>query len=138
MSRDPYIVRPTTTAIDLVVQAGDPFDLIIPIQDDNDQAVELSEDQAALWLARATVRRNALSTVALHEWTTAGDFPNAVIVPGSEAAVQLTATAVETAAWAEWPSWHCGWDLAITPPDSPVLPHRFAAGLFRLLPEYTR
>lgn len=138
VSHSHYTVHPTTTRIDLDVQAGDSIDLIVPILDGDSQPVALDEGQAAQWSARATVRRNVFSATALHEWTTAGGAANASIVAGAEAAVRLTASATETAAWVGWPVWVCGWDLDVTPPDLPLSPHRIAAGRFRLLPEYTR
>lgn len=141
MSPNPSQHAPATTRVDLDVNAGDRFDLLVPILDDDDQPVAVSDP--AVWSARAQVRRNVFATEVLHEWSTAGGTPNAVVIAGAEGAVRLTATAAETGAWQQsWPDWSCGWDLDVTTPptgtDPAGSPHRIAQGHFRLHPEYTR
>lgn len=141
MSPTPAQVAPVTTRVDLDVNAGDRFDLLVPILDADDLPVAVLDP--AVWSARAQVRRNVFAVEVLHEWTTDGVTPNAVVVAGEAGAVRLTASAAETAAWqADWSDWSCGWDLDVTTPPTPDAPdgapHRIAQGRFRLHPEYTR
>lgn len=121
------------------INAGEPINLLIPILDDNGDPVEILEGDVSDWSARAQVRRNALASEVLHEWSTAGAEPNAFIVPGNPAHVRLTALASETTAWeADWVDWTCGWDLELSDPDPASSPSRLCAGPFRLNPQYTR
>lgn len=134
-------VAPVTTRVDLDVNAGDRFDLLVPILDADDAPVAVGDPAA--WSARAQVRRNVFATEVLHEWATTGVTPNAVVIAGDAGAVRLTATAAETAAWQQsWSDWSCGWDLDVTtPPTGPDpngVPHRIAQGRFRLNPQITR
>lgn len=137
------VVSTSATRLDLDITAGDTFDVLIPILGSDDAPVEITDP--AGWSARAHVRRNALSDLIVHEWTTGGAEPNAWIVPGQAAQVRLYATAEMTAAWREqWPDWTCGWDLELTEPDlgpsdqDGPTPFRIARGFVRLRPQYTR
>jgi hypothetical protein len=141
MTCEQYDVVPDTTRVNIVHNAGEPFELTVPILDDNDEPVSIPPGTEGDWLARAQVRRNHYATAVLHEWVTTGGTPNAVIVPGAESAVLLTATADETAAWLDWPDYSCAWDLWLTEPFSggdPPDPSRLAKGAFRLCPSTTR
>lgn len=139
MTCEHYDVVPDTTHIDIVHNAGEPFGLSVPILDDNDAPVSIPPGTEGGWLARAQVRRNHYAVAVLHEWLTTGADPNAVIVPGDEAAVRLNATADETTAWQDWPDYTCAWDLWLTDPTPGAdPPYRLAAGGFRLCPRTTR
>lgn len=136
-----YSIGPDTTRIDIVANAGEPFELRIPILDDNDDPVAIPEGTEGLWTAWAQVRRNHYATTVLHEWSTDAATPNAVIEPGDAAAVLLVATAQETSAWQDWPDYTCAWDLHLTEPASGSgVPDtsRLADGDFRLRPRITR
>ena len=136
-----YTVDTDTTCIDIEHNAGEPFWMQVPILDDNDDPVAIPSGTETAWLAVAQIRRNFNAPV-LHEWTTAGAAPNAVIVPGVAAVVELSADGSVTAAWqTEWTDWTCAWDLWLTVPASGVGdvpdPFRLAKGGFRLWPRIT-
>jgi hypothetical protein len=135
-----FTIRPRTTRIDITVNAGESLELLIPILDAACEPVEIVEGTEGDWTAEAMVRRNALGSVALHTWTTAGDDPNAFIVPGSPAQVRLVATAAETSQWqVHWPDFTNSWDLMLTEPaTSGGEPYRLGAGLFNLSAQHTR
>jgi hypothetical protein len=134
------VIAPCTTRIDVEVLAGEPLDMLIPILDDNNDPVSIPAGTETAWSAGAQVRRNVLATTVLHEWSTAADPPNALIIPGDEAKIRLTATATETTTWqTDWPDWTCSWSLELTEPAiNGGAPHRLAQGLFRINPETTR
>lgn len=132
-----YEVSAETTRIDLEFIPGDPVDVTIPIHDDNDDPVTITGELAPAWAARATVRRSWVATIALHQWTSIGATPNAVIVAGTPGKIRLTATSAETAAWqTDWPELDAHFDLEVTPPG--VGSQTIAAGRIRLRPQYTR
>jgi hypothetical protein len=135
-----YTVRPCTTRLDVEVNAGEPIDLFIPILDCDETPVEIPVGTEGSWAAQAQVRRNALASRVLHEWTTSGDTPNAVIVPGTPGKVRLLATATETTTWqATWPDYTCSWDVEVTEPaTNGGETHRIGEGPFRLSAQHTR
>jgi hypothetical protein len=134
-----YSVHPATTRVSVEVNAGEPINLLIPILDDNGDPVEITPGSESGWSAHAKIRRNALAGEVLHEWSTDGAEPNAIIVPGSPGHVRLVATATETTAWeTSWVDWTVGWDLEVTTPAPNAETWRICQGLWRLLPQYTR
>jgi hypothetical protein len=120
--------------------AGEPFDLLLPILECDGEPVAIPIGTEGSWSARAQVRRNALASTVLHEWNTAGANPNAFIVPGTPGQVRLLATDTETSAWqATWPDYTCGWDVEVTEPAvNGGETHRIAQGDFDLCAQYTR
>ncbi len=92
-------------------QCGEPFERLVPVLDAAGLPVALTSS----WSARVQVRPSPRSATVLHEWTTTGGSPNAFIVSGG---VRLVASAVETAAWQDWPPTPQCWDLALTGPDT--------------------
>lgn len=134
-----FVVAPCTTRVDVTANAGEVFDLLVPILQCDGEPLDIPEGTETDWSAEAMVRRNALACTALHTWTTAGDEPNAFIVPGEQAYVRLVATAVETTAWQEWPDFTNSFDLELTEPlalGGDV--NRLASGLFNLSAQHTR
>jgi hypothetical protein len=141
-----WTVAPATTRIDVEVNAGDLFDLYVPILDANLDPVEILDADTYLWAAHATVRRNALSTAVLHDWSSTAETPTARIVAGNPAEVRLIATPTQTALWqTQWPSLHAGWDLDLVEPqqlsgdiDQAPTPIRIAHGRFTVVPQFAR
>jgi hypothetical protein len=135
----PYFIRPETTRVSIEINAGEPINILIPILDDNGDPVEIAAGSEDQWSAQAKVRRNALASEVLHEWSTAGVEPNAFVVAGDPGQVRLVALASETTAWeADWPDWTCGFDLEVTEPTPASSPWRICEGPLRLRPQYTR
>lgn len=132
-----YCVETDTTTIDVEQNAGEPFELTLPILDALDEPVPIPDGTEGDWSATAQVRRNHFATTVLHEWTTGGVTPNVVVVPGTEAQLVLSATADETAAWQDWPDYTCAWDVWLTEPGADPDPSRLAAGGFRVRPRIT-
>ncbi|GAA0897672.1 hypothetical protein [Pseudonocardia zijingensis] len=137
---DDYKIRPCTTRLDVEVNAGESIDLLVPILDCHDEPVAIPIGSEGSWSARAQVRRNALASTVLHEWSTDGDTPNAVIVPGTPGKVRLLATDEETTGWqATWPDYTCSWDIELTEPAANGgETHRIAEGPFGLRAQHTR
>lgn len=135
-----YCVETDTTRVDVEHNAGEPFELSLPILDALDAPVSIPDGTEGDWSATAQVRRNHFATTVLQEWTTGGATPNAVVIPGAEAQLVLSATADETAAWQDWPDYTCAWDVWLTEPEpAPGTdpPSRLAAGGFRVWPRIT-
>jgi hypothetical protein len=140
VSGDAYTIRPCTTRVDVEANAGEPFDVLLPILDCDGEPVAIPIGTEGAWSARSQVRRNALAEAVLQEWSTAGDTPNAVIVPGTPGKVRLLATDAQTSAWqALWPDYTCSWDVEVTEPAvNGGETHRIAQGDFRLSAQHTR
>lgn len=129
-----YTVRAHATRIDLEFIPGDPIDLLVPVLDDNDDPVTITEDVAPLWSARSVVRRHWAATRVLHEWSTQDG--SAEVVPGTPGQVRLLASSAVTAAWQTgWPELAAHWDLEVVPPG--VEPQTIASGRVVLKPQYT-
>jgi hypothetical protein len=135
-----FTIRPCTSRVDVDANAGEPFDLLLPILECDGEPVAIPVGTEGSWSARAQVRRNALASSVLQEWNTAGDNPNAVIVPGTPGKVRLVSSDAETTAWQTgWSDYTCGWDVEVTEPaTNGGETHRIAEGAFRLRPQYTR
>lgn len=136
-----YEFAPLTAHYAVTINAGEPFDLLIPILDRDGDPVEITAGEVPGWSAEAQVRRNALSCEVLHEWTTGGDAPNAEIVAGDPGKVRLRASATETASWQDWPDYTVGFDVEITGPPlpgGPGGPWRLVTARLRITPGYTR
>lgn len=136
-----YHLPTATTRIDVEHNAGEPFGIRIPILDATNSPVDIPAGTESSWAGLAQVRRNAYAATALHEWTTGGATPNAVIEPGPAAHIVLTASADDTAAWQDWPDYTCTWDVWVTEPATgadPPDPSRLADGGFRVRPRTSR
>lgn len=115
----PLTYTPGTTRIDLVVNKGEgPYDLVLPVLDDEDRPVEVTG-----WTGRAQVRHSSIDTL-LHEWTTADAT---MTCAGTTAVLHITATA--------WPWSDARYDVEIVEPGGRV--HRIAEGAVRALDEIT-
>jgi hypothetical protein len=135
-----FVIAPCTTRVDVTANAGEDFDLLVPVLQCNGDPLDIAPGTEQDWSAEAMVRRNAIACNALHTWSTSGDSPNAFVVPGEQAYVRLTATAAETSAWQQtWPDYTCSWDIELTEPQiNGGDPYRLAAGLFNLSAQHTR
>jgi hypothetical protein len=126
--------------VDVTVNAGEPFDLLVPVLQCNGDPLDIAPGTEQDWAVEAMVRRNALACTALHTWSTSAEPPNAFVIPGEEAQVRLVATAAETSGWqADWPDFTCSFDIELTEPQiNGGDVNRLAAGLFNLSAQHTR
>jgi hypothetical protein len=124
----PTRIVSAATSIEWELIKGDSFDLLLPILDGAEQAVDITG-----WTAKAQVRRSSADPV-LHEWTTvatvATPTPNAEI---SGSTLTLHVDGVVTSAW--------GWSDArvsveITEPGGRA--HTVAIGVLRARQEITQ
>jgi hypothetical protein len=137
------VVTSEATRVDLDVTAGDLLDISIPILDDTGAPAAILDNTG--WSVRGHIRRNVHASTVLHEWTSTADTPNAWVITGTAAQVRLAVTPAVTATWQGWSTFVVGWDLDLTEPstgpgdaDGGPTPIRFARGLIRVRPQYTR
>lgn len=117
------VLRPAATAIDWTIIKGETFDIVVPVLDDADQAVDVST-----WTAKAQVRRTERDIV-LHEWSTSA--ANISLVGST---VILAVVGAATSLW-EWADALVS--VEVYEPTS-AKPHVIASGRIRALPEITQ
>lgn len=116
------VLRPAATAIDWTILKGDSFDLVLPVLDAANQAVDITG-----WTAKAQVRRSAAEPV-LHEWSAA---ENNLAIVGGEVVLQVIGSATSL-----WPWKTAQISVEVTDPDGD--PHTIAHGVVRALDEITQ
>lgn len=136
------VLEPATSRRDLVIAAGEVFDICVPILDALDNPVEISDDALASWSATADIRAHPGAAAVLVAWTTEGQNANAAVLAGDPGLVRLQASAEQTAGWlTSWPDLLAVvWRLHVVAPVDPDIPeiteptrYRIAQGRVRLV-----
>jgi hypothetical protein len=119
--------------IDLLVQAGDPFTISVPVLSGG-----IPVAATDLTHARAHIRPAALSDQVLYVFSTDEDPPNIEITGTTDGVLVLTATSSDTSDWQlTFPQLAAWWDIEVT--DADDVPHQITRpGLITLDPEVTR
>lgn len=120
--------------IDLIVQAGEPLTVSVPVLDGAGAPVAATD----LVHARAQIRPAVISEQLLHVFDTDDDPVNLEITGTSASVLVISATSEETSLWQlTWPALTAWWDLEVT--DAADVRHQITApGLITLNPEVTR